>query len=66
MAKKKYKKVKITQVRSLIRQRENQKRTMKALGLKRIRHSVVHEATPQILGMITTVRHLVTIEELEA
>ena len=66
MAKKKLKKVKITQVRSLIRQKENQKRTMKALGLKRIRHSVVHEATPQIQGMIETVRHLVTVEEIEA
>ncbi|MEI6885205.1 MAG: 50S ribosomal protein L30 [Bacteroidota bacterium] len=58
------KKVKITQVRSGIGRPERQKRTLQALGLRRIRHSVEHEATPQILGMLEKVRHLVTFEEV--
>ena len=56
-------KIKITQVRSLIRQNEGQRRTMRALGLRRIHHSVEHEDTPQIQGMIDKIRHLVRIEE---
>ena len=58
------KKVKITQVRSGIGHPERQKRTLEALGLKRIRHTVEHDATPQIMGMIEKVRHLVTFEEV--
>ena len=58
------KKVKITQVRSGIGHPERQKRTLEALGLKRIRHSVEHDATPQIMGMIEKVRHLVKFEEV--
>jgi len=58
-------KIKITQIRSKIGRPERQKRTLEALGLKRIRHTVEHEATPQIRGMITKVRHLVTVEELD-
>ncbi len=58
-------KIKITQVRSKIGRPERQKRTLEALGLRRIRHTVEHEATPQILGMVTKVRHLVTVEELD-
>ena len=54
----------VTQVRSLIGQKEDQKRTMKALGLKRIRHSVTHVDTPQIRGMVFKVKHLVTVEEV--
>lgn len=54
--------VKITQVRSLIGRNYKQKRTVKALGLKRMHHSVVHEETPQIRGMIDKVRHLVRVE----
>ena len=41
-----------------------QKNTIKALGLRRINHSVVHTATPQILGMVNKVKHLVKTEEL--
>ena len=63
MAKKKEKQVKITQVRSIIGRSERQKRTMRALGLRRIRHSVVHTATPQIRGMIARVQHLIEVEE---
>jgi len=58
------KKIKITQVRSGIGHTERQKRTLEALGLKRIRHSVEHEATPQILGMVEKVKHLVKFEEV--
>ena len=58
-------KIKITQVRSKIGRPERQKRTLEALGLRRIRHTVEHEATPQILGMVTKVRHLVSVEELD-
>jgi large subunit ribosomal protein L30 len=60
------KKLKITQIRSVIDNPLRQKRTVEALGLKRIRHSVVLKDTPQIRGMITKVRHLVSVEEIEA
>ena len=63
MAEKKYPKIKITQVRSLIHRHISQKRTIEALGLRRMSHSVVHEATPQILGMTNKVKHLVRVEE---
>ena len=56
-------KIKITQVRSGIGRPLRQKRTLEALGLKRIRHTVEHTATPQILGMVNKVQHLVTVEE---
>ena len=56
-------KVKITQVKSLIDRPKRQKDTMKALGLRRMNHSVVKEATPQILGMIAKVNHLLKVEE---
>ncbi len=56
-------KLKITQVRSLIDRSERQKRTMQALGLKRIRHTVEHEDSAQIRGMIKKVEHLITVEE---
>jgi large subunit ribosomal protein L30 len=58
------KKIKITQIRSGIGTPLRQKRTLEALGLKRIRHTVEHEATPQILGMVRKVNHLVTTEEI--
>ena len=57
------KKIKITQVRSGIGRPVRQKRTLEALGLKRIRHPVEHEATPQIMGMVHKVIHLVKVEE---
>lgn len=57
-------KVKITQRRSIINRPKNQKLTIKALGLGRIDKSVEVEATPQILGMIRKVNHLVTVTEL--
>lgn len=56
-------KIKITQVRSTIDRPKKQKATIKALGLGRISKSVVHTATPQILGMVAKVSHLVAVEE---
>ncbi len=65
MAQKKYSKIKITQVRSTIHRPEGQKRTIRALGLRRMNHSVTHDATPQILGMTNKVKHLVQVEEVK-
>ncbi len=56
-------KIKITQLRSIIDRPRRQKDTMKALGLKRINHSVEQEASPQILGMVNKIKHLVKVEE---
>jgi len=56
-------KVKVTQVKSVIDRSERQKRTMQALGLTKMNRTVEKEATPQILGMITKVSHLVKVEE---
>jgi len=58
------KKIRITQTRSGIGNTIRQKRTLEALGLKRIRHSVELDATPQILGMCKKVEHLVKVEEV--
>lgn len=55
--------IKITQVKSIIDRSKKQKATIKALGLKKINHSVVKETGPQILGMVDKVRHLVDVEE---
>lgn len=56
-------KVKITQVKSLIDRSQRQKDTVKALGLKKINHSVIKELNPQIQGMVDKVAHLVKVEE---
>ena len=57
-------KIKVTQVRSIIDRPERQKRTIRALGLKKMNASVEVEATPQILGMVRKVSHLITVSEL--
>jgi large subunit ribosomal protein L30 len=57
-------KIKITQVKSAIDRPERQKLTLKALGLNKLNSSKELEATPQILGMVRKVTHLVTVEEL--
>jgi len=54
----------VTQVRSSIGAKANQKATLKSLGLRKIRQTVEREDTPQIRGMIHTVRHLVAVEEV--
>ncbi len=63
-AKKKIEQIKITQIKGLIGQKEKNKRTVEALGLKRINHSVIHEDNPIIQGMIFKVKHLVTVEKV--
>ena len=56
-------KLKVTKVRSVIRQTQNQKRTMEALGLRKMHQTVEHNDTPAIRGMIKKVHHLVSVEE---
>ncbi len=56
--------LKVTQVRSTIGCKRNQRETMRSLGLRRIRQSVVRTDCPQLRGMIATVRHLVAVEEV--
>jgi large subunit ribosomal protein L30 len=54
--------LKITQVRSTIGARWKQRESLRTLGLRRIRHSVVREDTPQVRGLIALVNHLVEVE----
>ena len=58
-------KVKVTQVKSQIKRPKDQKLTLEALGLKGIGKTVEHNATPNILGMINKVKHLVSVEEIK-
>ncbi len=58
-------KIRITQVKSGIDRMARQKRTLVALGLRKMMHSVEVEATPQILGMVQAVHHLVKVEEVK-
>ena len=55
------KKVRITQVRSGIGRPQDQKDTLRSLGLRKMNHVVEHEATPAILGMVDKVKHLVKV-----
>lgn len=57
------KKLKIKQVRSGIGRTERQKRTLTALGFKRLNHIIEVEVSPQVAGMIEKVKHLIEIEE---
>ena len=57
-------KIKITQVKSVIDRSERQKRTVQALGLSKMNQSVEVEATPQIIGMVRKVKHLVAIDAI--
>ena len=56
-------KLKVTQVRSALSRGAKQRGTIRALGLKRLGHTVVHEDKPEIRGMIRAVSHLVEVEE---
>lgn len=58
------KKVRITWTKSTISHKESHRRTIQALGLRRLGHSVVKECTPQIEGMINSVSFLLAVEEL--
>ncbi|MDA0178563.1 LSU ribosomal protein L30p (L7e) [Mesoflavibacter sp. HG96] len=58
-------KIKVTKVKSAINRTQRQKRTLEALGLRKIGQVVEHEATPNILGMVAKVNHLVSVEEIK-
>lgn len=58
-------KIKLTQVRSLIKRPGDQKATMQALGLSKMHQTVEKEATPQIMGMVRKVQHLLKVEEVK-
>ena len=58
------KRIRITQVKSAIDRPLRQKRSLEALGLKKMHRTVEHNATPQILGIVKAVEHLVQVEEI--
>jgi len=57
-------KIRITQIKSKIGQPETQKKTLAALGLRKMHQTVEHEDTPQIMGMVNKLKHLVKVEKL--
>lgn len=57
--------LKVTQIRSNIGRSQAQKRTLQALGLRKIGQEVQHKATPNILGMVDKVKHLVSVVEIQ-
>ena len=57
--------LKVTQVKSGIGGKRNQRETLRTLGLKRLHDVVVKEDRPEIRGMVNTVSHLVTVEEVD-
>ncbi len=58
-------KLKVTQVKSSIGGKHNQRASLRTLGLRKIRQSVVRDDSPQVRGLIHTVRHLVAVEEVD-
>ncbi|WP_029068936.1 50S ribosomal protein L30 [Jonesia quinghaiensis] len=58
-------KLKVTQIKSTIGGKQNQRDTLRTLGLKKIGQSTVREDRPEVRGMIATVAHLVTVEEVD-
>ena len=59
------KKIKIKQIRSAIKRLESQKRTLEALGLRKIGMEVEHKLSPSIDGMIKKVKHLISVNEIK-
>lgn len=57
-------KITVKQLKSTIKCPKKQKLTLKALGLRKINHQVEHLSTPQILGMVNKIKHLVQVEEI--
>ncbi|MDO4908964.1 MAG: 50S ribosomal protein L30 [Corynebacterium sp.] len=55
--------LKITQIKGTVGAKQNQKDSLRSLGLKRIRHTVERPDTPEVRGMINVVRHMVVVEE---
>ncbi len=58
-------KLRVTWVKSAIRRRADQKQTIRALGLRRLGHTVEHSDSPSLRGMINKVHHLVAVEEAQ-
>ncbi|MDP4266054.1 MAG: 50S ribosomal protein L30 [Bacteroidota bacterium] len=58
------KKLKVTQIKSGIDRPERQKKTLQALGIKKMNNPIIVDATPQIVGMINKLQHLLTVEEV--
>ncbi len=58
-------KLKITQVKSGIGSTKRQKAILESLGLRKLHQTVEHEATPQIIGMVNKMRHLISVEEVK-
>ncbi len=58
-------KIRVTQIKSKIGRPEKQKKTLIALGLKKMNQTVDHEATPQVLGMVKKIAHLLKVEEVK-
>ncbi|WP_196885223.1 50S ribosomal protein L30 [Aureivirga sp. CE67] len=58
-------KIRVTKVRSEINRPQDQKRTLEALGLRKMNQVVEHDATPTILGMVNKVKHLISVEEVK-
>jgi len=57
--------IRVTLVKSVIGYTQDQRKTVQALGLKKLNESRVHKETPQIRGMVNKVSHLLRIEEVE-
>ena len=57
--------LKITQIKSGVGGKSNQKDTLRTLGLRRVGDSVVREDCPEVIGMVRTVAHLVSVEEVK-
>ena len=57
--------LKVTQIKSKIGNKQNHRETLRSLGLKRIGHVVIKEDRPEFRGMVKAVRHLVTVEEVD-
>ncbi|MDX9773117.1 MAG: 50S ribosomal protein L30 [Bacteroidales bacterium] len=57
-------KIRITQIKSKIGQPETQKKTLASLGIRKMHQTVEHEDTPQIMGMVNKLKHLVKVEKL--
>jgi large subunit ribosomal protein L30 len=59
-------KIKVTQVKSAIKRTARQKRTLEALGIRKLHQTIEVEATPQVRGMVNKVLHLVKVEEIKS
>jgi large subunit ribosomal protein L30 len=57
-------KIKISQNKSIIKRPAVQKKTLAALGIKKMNHSIEVEATPQVMGMVNKIKHLLIVEKI--